>query len=177
MVRRPHTMRPDEPRSRSRTSSRRPHRIWAAPTLPPPMSEGSLRDRLLALWFVRHPFEVLADALPALRDPAHPDEVPRLLARYRRLSRRGVVAVRVRTVLLVLFYFSAVATIVGGVGGIVGRFAFLDAIYRVAFAASAGFSIIFGLSAAVVNRYVGVLQNRLLVVGVRLHGARAREGE
>lgn len=141
------------------------------------MSDGSLRDRLLALWFVRHPFEVLAEALPALRDPAHPDELPRLMARYRQISRRGVVAVRVRTVLLVLFYFSAVATIVGGVGGVVGRFAFLDSLYRFAFAASAGFSILFGLSAAIVNRYIGVLQNRLLVVGVRLHGARARQGD
>lgn len=141
------------------------------------MPDGSLRQRIGRLWFVRHPFEVLARALPSLEDPADADELPRLEATYRRLSRRGVAAARVRAVLLVLFYFSAVATVVGGVGGIVGRFAFLDDLYRIAFAASAGFSLIFGAAATVANRYISVLENRLLVLGVRIHGARLRAGD
>jgi hypothetical protein len=138
------------------------------------MSDRSLADRLGILWFVRHPFEVLARSLTELKRPAGPDERPDLEARYRQISRRGTTAVRIRGVVLVLFYFAALVTLVGGVGGVLGRFAFLDALYRTAFAASAGFSALFGIAAAVLGRYIAVLQNRLVVLALRLQRGASR---
>lgn len=135
------------------------------------MSDGSVADRLGSLWFVRHPFEVLGAALSQFKQPAEPDEVPDLEARYRQVTRRGKVAVRVRSVVLALFYFSVLVALVGGVGGVIGRFRFLSAVYTLAFALSAGFSALFGVAAVVLGRYIAVLQNRLVVLAVRIHGA------
>lgn len=140
-------------------------------------SDGWLPTWVGELWLVRHPFEVLGRSLHRVRDPADPDELPQLQTRYRSIARRGLVAVRVRTVLLVLFYFSAIVAVVGGVGGIVGRFAFLDTLYQTTFALSAGFSLLFGAGASIINRYIGVLQNRLVILAVRIHGARGRAEE
>lgn len=136
------------------------------------MSDAFSGDGLLGLWIFHHPFEVLSRALPQVESPTEPEEVDRLRARYRRLSRRGVLAVRVRSVVLVLFYFAAVVTVAGSVGGILGRIAFLEAVYRLAFAVSAGFSILLWFTAAALGRYIGVLENRLLVIGLRLRGPR-----
>lgn len=135
------------------------------------MSHRSLPDRFGSLWFVRHPFEVLGGSLAEIKRPADPDEVPDLEARYRQITRRGTLAVRVRSVVLVLFYFSATVTLVGGVGGVIGRFVFLDALYRLVFAASAGFSVVFGISAVLLGRYIAVLQSRLVVLALRISDA------
>lgn len=137
------------------------------------MSDGSLLDRVRSVWLFTHPFHVLQEGLPELREV--PDGADRgdLVARYRRIARRGEVALRFRALFLVLFYFAAIATVVGGVGGVMGEFAFLEALYRTVLALSAGFSILFWTAAAIVGRYVGVLQSRLVLLGIRIHGGQA----
>lgn len=136
------------------------------------MPEPARDPRLFDAWFARHPFEVLRHGLDAVGGEPDPEAVPRLERRYRRIVRRGTVAVRVRSVALALFYLAAIASVAGGIGGLLGRFPLVGDVFSLALATSAAFSVVFGLTAAALNRYIGVLGNRLLLLAFRLQGAR-----
>ncbi len=136
------------------------------------MPHGLAPEHRSAWDYLKHPFNVLHDALPELqRDPG--DRDPEVLeSTYRALLRRGRYAMRVRVGIVVLLYFSLVAGAVTGIASAYGLTQVERAVNLVLTFSTAA-TVFLLLALFLVNRYLQNVQTHVIVVGMELSSTMA----
>lgn len=134
------------------------------------MPHGLAADHRSTWDYLKHPFLVLDEALPELQRPPQDRDPEELKRTYRALLSRGRHAMRVRTGVMVLLYFSIVASAVSGLSSAYGFGRVQEAVSLVLTFSTAATALLV-VALFLLNRYVQNVQNHVLVVAMELSNA------